>query len=264
MPLQAQKLPGQAGGYIPGIGQVNEGKPETGDTARIAFPAVGQVKFFHEENDSLAVLCDLGDSPPRIVGGYGQWDQVARRGRTSLTTFAGYGSLEVEIECFIDQYGAFNDDPGVDVETALAKLELMAGRGRGNVYAEPPKLKVDTAGVLSHDYTHSPAVRWVITDLEWDDDGAIINQYGNRVRQPVTVRILEYVTDDRLKRESRKASQKAKAPSSTKTVTVKSGDTLMTIARDRLGDAGRWQELARLNSIRDPRKLKTGQKIKLP
>jgi nucleoid-associated protein YgaU len=48
------------------------------------------------------------------------------------------------------------------------------------------------------------------------------------------------------------------------THTVKSGDTLEAIARTALGDAERWQEIATLNSISDPRRLRIGQVLRLP
>ena len=49
--------------------------------------------------------------------------------------------------------------------------------------------------------------------------------------------------------------------------TVKSGDSLWTIARDQLGDASRHLELAKLNEAAlggDPDSLRVGQKIILP
>ena len=46
--------------------------------------------------------------------------------------------------------------------------------------------------------------------------------------------------------------------------TVKSGDTLGKIASLFLGDAGRWGEIAKLNDISDPRKIRVGQVLQLP
>lgn len=46
--------------------------------------------------------------------------------------------------------------------------------------------------------------------------------------------------------------------------TVKPGESLSVIARDWLGDANRWAELAALNAISDPRQLRAGQVILLP
>lgn len=46
--------------------------------------------------------------------------------------------------------------------------------------------------------------------------------------------------------------------------TVKAGDTLSLIAAQQLGDANRWQEIADLNGIQDPRALRVGQVLQLP
>jgi nucleoid-associated protein YgaU len=46
--------------------------------------------------------------------------------------------------------------------------------------------------------------------------------------------------------------------------TVKKGDTLSGIALKILGDASRWRQIARINKLRDPRKLKVGTKLKMP
>ncbi len=51
-------------------------------------------------------------------------------------------------------------------------------------------------------------------------------------------------------------------------VRVKSGDTLWAIAAKYLGNGRRWKEIARLNGIKDPRKLPTyeqsGKELKIP
>ncbi|MFJ4687046.1 N-acetylmuramoyl-L-alanine amidase [Streptomyces sp. NPDC088789] len=46
--------------------------------------------------------------------------------------------------------------------------------------------------------------------------------------------------------------------------TVRAGDTLWGIASDRLGDGGRWREIATLNKLTDADDLDVGQKLKLP
>jgi nucleoid-associated protein YgaU len=56
----------------------------------------------------------------------------------------------------------------------------------------------------------------------------------------------------------------APPPAAERTYTVKSGDTLTDIARRELGAASRAQELADLNGVEDPTKLRVGQVLKLP
>jgi nucleoid-associated protein YgaU len=46
--------------------------------------------------------------------------------------------------------------------------------------------------------------------------------------------------------------------------TVKSGDTLWLIAKRQLGDSGRVAEIARLNGLQEPYRLRVGDKLKLP
>ena len=46
--------------------------------------------------------------------------------------------------------------------------------------------------------------------------------------------------------------------------TVKPGDGLMKIARQFYGDASRYKEIAKFNSIADPYKIKVGQVLKIP
>jgi hypothetical protein len=45
---------------------------------------------------------------------------------------------------------------------------------------------------------------------------------------------------------------------------VKKGDTLQSIAKHFYGKTSYWRKIADLNKIRDPKKLKVGQKLKLP
>lgn len=46
--------------------------------------------------------------------------------------------------------------------------------------------------------------------------------------------------------------------------TVKSGDTLASIAQAELGSSDRWQEIARANNIQNPDRIFAGQKLTIP
>ncbi|MFI6942381.1 peptidoglycan DD-metalloendopeptidase family protein [Streptomyces sp. NPDC050418] len=65
------------------------------------------------------------------------------------------------------------------------------------------------------------------------------------------------------KTAARKAPAKKAAPRAAP-YTVKSGDTLGAIAQSKLGSAGRYPEIARLNGIANPDHITVGQKLKLP
>lgn len=45
---------------------------------------------------------------------------------------------------------------------------------------------------------------------------------------------------------------------------VKKGDTLSAIARDHLGNASRWPEIAKLNGIDNPDLIHPGDELRLP
>jgi nucleoid-associated protein YgaU len=51
---------------------------------------------------------------------------------------------------------------------------------------------------------------------------------------------------------------------SERTYVVGQGDTLSVIAKRLLGSAARWKEIADLNGIEDPARLKAGQELRIP
>jgi nucleoid-associated protein YgaU len=62
------------------------------------------------------------------------------------------------------------------------------------------------------------------------------------------------------------AAPVANAPAAAKTYTVKAGDTLSGIAKERLGNAGAYMKIFELNKdqLTDPDKIKPGQVLRLP
>ena len=61
-------------------------------------------------------------------------------------------------------------------------------------------------------------------------------------------------------------STAGRAPVTTKTYTVKAGDTLSHIAKENLGSAGAYMKIFELNKdqLTDPDKIKPGQVLRLP
>lgn len=241
-------------------------RPSTGSRVAALAPDVGWARLTAEDNPGLTLVCELGDGFPQVVEGYAVWEDVDRPKDISLTDWRGYKPMALELPLLLDDYAN-----GRSVETAVDILEALAGRGKvrpghGRTgYLEPPKVVVDTHNVMPYDVIAQPTMRWVITDLDWDEEQTITNDHGNRVRAPVTVSLKQHVDAQRLTNTgfaTRKRLQ-AKKPSRRR-YTTKTGDTLVSIARRQLGDPGRWLELAKLNHIRDPRAIRPGAVLRLP
>lgn len=241
--------------------------PRVGSDVADEVPEVGFAKLTVADDPKLSLLCELGDAAPVVTQGYGGWEEVARGGRTALTSWRGHQPMGIDLSLYLDDYGSGTG--GVDIGAAKAVLEAMAGRGEDRQKGgdEPPHLVVDTAGVMPHDFHESKTNRWVVTALDWDEESALINAYGNWTRVGVVVSLLQFVSDSGLAAQTAavRARIHSKAKPAKKRYTVKSGDTLVSIARTKLGDPGRWGEIARLNGLRDGRaKLKTGRHLRLP
>jgi hypothetical protein len=241
--------------------RIAQGKPVAGKTAALTPTAVGWVSLQPEDIADLAVLCELGDVAPDVTGGYGGWTVVDRQRDTAITSWQGFQPITVDLALWIDGFPT-----GMVIDRLIDNLDALAGRGRKRLPGQPPTLIVDTAGVMRYDYTSIPELRWVITDLNWDSEEAVVDDAGHRVRAACTVTIMQFVDAASLRNralETRLAAQR-KTQAARKTHIAKDGETLITIARKELGDPGRWPELAKLNGIRDPLAVKRGAHIFLP
>lgn len=239
----------------------NAGAPITGRDAWAGSVPIGWCRMRPEDDGDLVLLVELGNAFPAPTQGFGGWDVVDLPGRIGLTNWKGNDPLSIPLPLF------FNDgDLTNSVEDAIAVLEAYAGRGIKRKKDQPSILKVDCGGLMPYDWHQFPDARWVVNGLDYDDD-TIVNSHGNRVRQTITVTLLQHVAADRFRSTAAAARDRLKprGGGSSKTYKSKSGDTLMTIAKAKLGDAGRWLELQKLNpSIRDPRKIKANTTIRLP
>jgi nucleoid-associated protein YgaU len=167
-----------------------------------------------------------------------------------MTLWKGNPPLRMTVPLLLDAWRA-----GGSVENACNTLERMATPPGGR--EAPPIVLIQ--GHLPH-----TGKRWVIDNdgLEWGD--ALYRHDGNRIRQEVTVHLLEYIPEDRLTTNNAAGVVRDSSDTTVRSYTVKSGDTLSSIAAKLLGDYRRWTEIADLNNLRDPNVIYPGQKILVP
>jgi len=243
----------------------------------VATPRVGYVRI-SSSDPPLAVTALLSEEQPVVEDGYGGWDEVVRPRRSPITTWRASPGLKLTLPILLDGWAQ-----NTPVEREIAQLEQMGQPVASD--GDPPRLRVSAAG-SAIPYTDRV---WVITALAWGD--ALMNQAGNRVRQQVTLSLLEYVHDVYLTERSAANQRRAKAAASTtkqgarsKRVVAKAsgkpktktkvratatggfglGESLTSIAARELGDADRWTEIADLNGIRDPQNVDVGTVLRLP
>jgi hypothetical protein len=243
-------------------------------------PNVGWVRVFTND-PPLSVVARLAEDRPNVEAGYGGWDEVVRPRRSPITTWRASPGLRLTLPILLD---GWEDD--VSVEPQISRIQQM-GRPVASD-GDPPRVRIEATG-SAIPYTGRV---WVVTELAWGD--ALMNARGNRVRQQVTLSLLEYVRDVYLaersaanRRKKKKATAKKRSGAKSKRIVAKrsakpkpkakaqavlgstvdeygSGEDLLTIAARELGDADRWVEIAELNDIRDPRTVLPGQVLRLP
>jgi hypothetical protein len=247
-----------------------------------ATPPLGWVRVYSVD-PPISFVVRLGADRPNIDQGFGGWQEVARPRRSTLSIWQGQPALRMTLSIQFDEWVT-----QTSVEREIAQLERLASPSASD--AQPARVKLVARGSA----VPYQARQWVIDNLIWGD--AAINAKGDRVRQQVSLSLLEYIADVRVdqvapsQRQRTKstlmqtkpgASQKrvvaGKSRSSSSSTAPASmlastdpvagfagGDDLLSIAARELGDASRWVEIAQLNGIRDPRTVVVGQVIKLP
>lgn len=224
------------------------------------------------------ITARLGADRPNVTQGYGGWTEVVRPQRSVMTVWSGSPSLRMDVSILLDGWGT-----GTSVERECSALERLGFPSASDGW--PPRITIAAPGAqVPHQ-----RLPWVIDTLTWGD--ALANKKGNRVRQQVTLSLLEYVSDVRVGNDSPTQLQQLKAmsakaaqggarkrivaarargttykPGTPGTVVAGffEGDDLLSIAAKELGDAKRWPEIAKLNGIRDPRAIVPGQVIRIP
>lgn len=266
---------------VPGPGDIESGTGRHGPM--IVPPGMVRIKSVSGAVGKQQLYRPLGPMKPRVVSGYGGWQVTQRPRDIGLTDWIGREPMRVQFQVLIDSAlrdivagrpgRAFGDR--LSCEKDCRTLEKMAGLTPGS--PEPPKVIFDGGRGIPHDASHAKRNRWVIEVLEWDEEYDERNSDGERTRALATLTMMQYVKDERIprltaahrrkqKKDKKKGGGERAAVFGDQEVIIRAreGDTLVKIAARHLGNAKLWTRLAKINGIRDGRRvLKKGRKIKL-
>lgn len=210
-------------------------------------------------------------SYPLLTAGVGGWSRIARPRRRALTEWVGRDSVSLTIEFLSD---ALYEERGPWNEANIESLELMAGVGLAD--NQPPLCRLESKppGLMPHGLKRDPDIKWFIETLSYDKESIIVGDEGNRLRCGGTLVVTQWIPSQTLSPARRRRDRQRQRGGGSdpgggghrKTYVVKAGDTLTEIAarKDVYGDASKWKKIATANHIRDPKDLKTGQKLKIP
>jgi hypothetical protein len=218
-----------------------------------------EVTFHRIDPKGGSLTAKLGNGAPAISGG-GGWSVVSREKQVGMTEWAGYDPYTMDIPIVFD---GFLDD--ASVESSIASLYWLMRTPVGSRH-EPAVVTISGPVPLTN-------LRWVINSIApaTDADSEIRDELGRRIRFTATVTLLEHVPGNVLVAHKKSPAKHHKASkgrkghtTSTRSYTVKRGDTLGSIAARLLHSSTKWHEIAKLNGIRDPNHIKVGQKLKIP
>lgn len=219
-------------------------QPTTG-SGKIVSPVapVWHIRISERDGDAT-VLGYLGEAVPTPEGGGGGYENVTMPKAGSVTVWRNKPDLTLSFEMIFSKFISGESVMG-DVTTLWRMFSPE------DPTTPPPVVKINAAGTLAP----FEAVDWWISGLEWGDAEA--NFAGERALQRMTVSLTEYRPDVRLTRTNRHQWPAM--------VIVKKGWTLKTIAK-KYKVPGGWRAIGKIQSrpITDPRKVKTGQHIRMP
>jgi nucleoid-associated protein YgaU len=165
----------------------------------------------------------------RSPAGGGGWQVVDRPRRVGLTIWRGREPYQMSVPFLFDGHSR-----GVSVENAISVLNQMQ---MGSDLTPPPNILIEGAIPVK-------GALWVIGDpIEWGEDVYWVADGEDyyRTRQDGTISFLQFNPEDFL--EIRPQARKL-----TNRYLTKEGDSLRSIAKAILGDAEKWQDIAKAQS----------------
>jgi hypothetical protein len=192
----------------------------------------------------------LGSVVPARSDGLGGWQEVTRERRESITDYTGPAVDKLDLTVRCDGLAANRS-----VEADVAWLVELG----------------EKSGIQSPTFTASgpfwlSGTLFVLASMDWGTYYRRASD-GHLVQQELTLHLWKYVAGDVVVTSPAKKHKAANGQSGTshpKTYTVKSGDTLQSIAAKIYGTSKKWSDIASANNLRDPNRLKPGQVLKLP
>jgi hypothetical protein len=191
-------------------------------------------RFKHPRRIKLPATLKAGDTfdvmgddmaPPVITDGYAILQVVARPGMVGVAQFMGYNPLAMDVPI---RFEATNKADGSGVESDIATLERMAGRGNfaGSGQQAPPVIRLsttDNAGnvvpliPLNYQWNiaNAGAPLWRVESIKWDTK-PWRNRLGRRIRQTAVVTMWEYTPITLQVSLSQRAAAKARHKAATK------------------------------------------------
>src|SRR4051812_1555709 len=198
-------------------------------------------------SNGVAINVLRGDEAPKMTGGGGGWQTIARPRRVGVTVWTGREPYQMDVSVLFD--GWADNDSQEDQIRALNQMQM------GGDLKEPPTIEIDGGVPVS-------GAKWVMT-IDWGDD--VIWQVGQggamyRTRQDAVLHLTQYNAQDELKV---KGGGNLQTP---RRYTVRKGDDLRSISQHMYGTPNRWKEIQSANNLRDPKKITTlvGKEIKIP
>lgn len=193
---------------------------------------------------SFSIDLPLGDKAITPTAGGSTWTEEARPERTAMTIFEGNDLVRLDVPVRLDGFEA-----GRSIEPELSELLRICRGHDGN-----PAPDFVASGPLPNNYS---GLRYVMEYPDFDQESTVVRSDGERIRQLLTCKLVQFVDPDTLKPERRQAK--------TRVVTLSRPMTYVQIASHWLHDPHRGKEVAKLNGDRDPRKKRPkGAKVRIP